>query len=275
MKKAILIIAVLQNFYFLSGQNQGIITGKYYQTIIDIPVTEYNLLNEKSTDIKYISKRGQKFAAYEVKDSFLVIKFWEFRDTTNLSCKKKIMIRNSSELDPKKIGFNTNDKYFLVRLTDFNMKTRDFYGSGVSFVWGFSVLPFKTRLGNQNRDFIFETGFQLGSNVGCEYQFRSKIKHSIGMLAGVGISTIAVSPETTNNYIDVSNTVGALTPSLGAVYSYENYQLGLFVGFDIMGGEMGKNWQYTGSPWLGFGLGFSIFQKNKSEERVKQGQGSK
>jgi len=265
MKKAFLIIAFLQFVYFLNGQNQSMITGKHYQTLVDIPVKEYDLLNAEPMDTKYISKRGQKFTAYEVKDSSLIIKFWKFRG---------VDIQNEAKGDGYNyIGLNTDHKYFLVRLTDFNMKTREFYGSGVSFVWGFSVLPIKIRLGNQNRDFIFETGFTLGSNVGCEYQFRSRINQSIGLLAGVGISTISVSPETTNNYIDVSTTVGALTPSLGAIYSFDNYQVGLFVGFDFIDGEMGRNWQYTGSPWLGFGLGFSIFQKNKSEASVKQGQG--
>jgi len=112
----------------------------------------------------------------------------------------------------------------------------------------------------------------LGVNAGYEFQFPSVSKQSLGVLLGVGISAVNITPETVNNYIDKNITTGAFTPSLGLVYSYESFQVGLFSGLDIIPGELGQNWDYKNKPWLGVGLGFTIFQKNKIDNSSEQKQ---
>jgi hypothetical protein len=232
---------------------------------MDIVVQEFSLINNDTINKKFIARKNTKFTAYESKNNKLLVKFWNYKNSTE----QNVEANNNGG---KYISNETNDKYFLIDLADFNNKTSEYYGDKNSFVWGFSLLPIKLRFGGANRPFNYETGFSLGTSAGYEYQFKSRVKQSIGVLFGIGISTVGITPETVNNYIDKPTTVGAFTPSLGFVYSYENFQIGVFSGYDKIPGELGKNWQYRDSPWLGLGLGFTIFQKNKSADSKIQTQ---
>jgi hypothetical protein len=266
MKSQILTFILILFSVKAFSQEQGNITGKFYITNIDIVVEEFNLTKNETTINKFIAKKSTKFTAYEIKNNKLLVKFWNYSGN-NQSQPKESIIEGY-----KYISNETNDKYFLIDLADFNNKTSEYYGSNHSFVWGFSLLPIKLRFGDANRPFNYETGFSLGTNAGYEYQIKSRVKQSVGLLFGIGISTVGITPETVNNYIDKTTTVGALTPSLGLVYSYENFQIGVFSGYDIIPGELGKNWQYRNSPWLGLGLGFTIFQRNKTANSSNQTQ---
>lgn len=190
----------------------------------------------------------------------MLIKFWDY-GPDGIQEQPTIEL---SQFEYRYISGYTNGKYFLIDLEDFNKKTSEYYGSSKSFVWGFSTLPIKIRFAGNNRSFQYETEFNLGINVGFERHIKSRVKQSIALLGGVGFSAIDISSETANNYTGEPTTVSAFTPSLGLVYSYESFQLGLFTGLDIIPGEHRKSWNYTNKPWLGVGLGFTIFQNNKT-----------
>ena len=49
--------------------------------------------------------------------------------------------------------------------------------------------------------------------------------------------------------------------SLGMLYQYETFQVGVFTGVDVIPGELGRNWKHQGRPWIGFALGVSLFTK--------------
>ena len=268
MKTKLLIFLSIFSVSFLKAQENGNITGKYYITNIDIVVNAYNLLDTTIVEnSKYIAKKGTKFTAYEIKKgNQLLIKFWDYTDSRQSEPK------NNNEAVYNYISEGTNGYYFIMNLEDFNKKTSEFNGKNHSFTWGFSTIPIKLRFKNENAPFQYETGFSLGVNAGYEFQFQSKTKQSLGLLVGVGISTVNITPETVNNYIDKSTTTGAFTPSLGIVYSFESFQVGLFSGLDIIPGELGQNWDYRNKPWLGVGLGFTIFQKNKTDKNTEQSQ---
>jgi hypothetical protein len=268
MKKIILIIFVILFNLDAIAQESGNITGKFYITNIDIVVKEYNFLEpEKELNTKFVAKKGTKFTAYEIiKENQLVIKFWDFKGKTQKQQK------SNENKNTQLISEDTNDKYFIISLDDFNKKTSEYNGYNQNFTWGFSTIPIKLRFKNSNAPFQYETGFSLGVNAGYEFQFPSVSKQSLGVLLGVGISAVNITPETVNNYIDKNITTGAFTPSLGLVYSYESFQVGLFSGLDIIPGELGQNWDYKNKPWLGVGLGFTIFQKNKIDNSSEQEQ---
>lgn len=253
---------------FANAQESSNITGKYYITNVDFVVDEYNILDARKLDnAKYIARSGTKFTAFEIlENNKLLIKFWHYNNSTQSEPK------NSIENLYNYISEETNGKYFIINLDDFNKKTNEFNGTNYNFTWGFSTLPIKLRLKNNNAPFQYETGFSLGVNAGYEIQFQSRTKQSLGLLLGIGISTVNITPETVNNYIDKNTTTGAFTPSLGLVYSYESFQVGLFSGLDIIPGDLGQNWDYNNKPWLGVGLGFTIFQKNKTDNANKQKQ---
>lgn len=273
MKTQLLTLILILFSTILFCQEKGNITGKFYIADVDIVVEEYNITKEKTivNPKKYIAQRNTKFTAHEIIDKKLLVKFWKYKDNTENSASNQTQPVTPEE-EYKYISINTNDKYFLIDLEEFNKKTSEYNGSNHSVIWGFSTLPIKLRFSGENRPFLYETGFSLGINAGYEYQFRSRTKQSIGFLLGIGVSTIAITPESVNNYVDESSTAGAFTPSLGIVYSFESFQIGLFTGYDIIPGPLGENWVYRNSPWLGLGLGFTIFQKNKTTNASTQEQ---
>lgn len=246
---------------FVNAQQYGNITGKFYITNIDFVVEEYDFIKKEATGTRYIVIKGTKFTAYELTNqNELVVQFWHFNsDGTQTEKRKRSLISGMPYITEE-----SNGKYFIIDLDDFNKKTSEYYGANHSFTWGFSTLPIKLRFGGMNRNFEFEKGFSLGINAGYDYQFKSRIKQSIDVLFGIGISTVAITPESVSNYIDKATTIGAFSPSLGVVYSYESFQIGLFSGYDFIPGELGKKWVFRNKPWLGLGLGFIIFQKNKT-----------
>jgi len=304
MKKLYSLLILLISGNFLYAQEKGNITGKYYVTDVDIRVTKFNLLTDSvEKNSYYIAKSGTKFTAYEIKGDKILIKFWNFRDSSNtfntsntlfgktdsngLNDTILLGIKNQNQPSPNQqkndssryqnyyISYLTNGEYFLIDAKDFNTKTSEFYGRTSSFAWGFSTLPIKLRFGGKDRPFEYSTGFSLGINAGYEYQFKSRVKQSIGVLLGMGVSTVLVSPESTNSVINKSTTTGAFVPTLSLLYSYSHFQIGTFVGADFIPGEIGKNWVYRNSPWLGLGLGFTIFQRNKSDAGREPNQGSR
>jgi len=258
---------------FSYAQEKGNITGKFYILDVDVVVREFDLIQDafNGEDLSFIAKSGTKFTAYEFKeDNRLLVKFWNFKTE---SSGEQEQPRIESMTSYQYISKATDGGYFLMDLEDFNKKASEYYGFQHGVTWGFSTLPIKLRFGGDDRQFQYATGFSLGVNAGYEWQFKSRVKQSLGLLMGIGISTVAIDPETvTDDYIDKSSTTGAFTPSLGLVYSFENFQIGLFSGIDYIPGEMGDKWVYKNQPWLGLGLGFTIFQKNKTESGESQSQ---
>lgn len=266
MKTQLLTVILILFSTILFSQEKGNITGKFYITDVDIVVEEVNLIDKTKPIKKYIAQRNTKFTVYEIIEKKLLVKFWIYGEIDSTIVELKIKTGYDY------ISFDTDGKYFLMDLEEFNKKTSEYNGSNHSVIWGFSTLPIKLRFSGEDRPFLYETGFSLGINAGYEYQFKSRTKQSIGVLLGIGVSTIAITPESLNDPEAESSTAGAFTPSLGFVYSFESFQIGLFSGYDIIPGPIGEKWVYRNSPWLGLGLGFTIFQKNKTTNTSTQTQ---
>lgn len=263
MKKIVFIL--LACFWFSgvsNAQEQNNITGNFYVTNIDIPVVQFDLAEGSPIiDVKLIAKRNTKFTAYKIVGDSLVVKFWDFLDSQSVGGQSQPLVGR------KYISKETNGAYFLMDLEDFNKMTAPFFGSKHSVVWGFSTIPIKLRFKNKSSDFDFETGFTLGVNAGYEYSFRSRKEQAIAFLMGFGVSTV----EVYQTGVEPS-TSGAFTPSLGVLYAFENFQIGVFTGIDVIGGSEGDAWGYNNKPWLGIGMGFTLFQKNKTGNDSEQSQ---
>lgn len=249
------------------------ITGKFYITEVDVKVTNVNFNDMRIKGDYYIAKRGTKFTAIQVVDenNEVLIKFWNFDKKAKKP--KQFQPGSKSNNTYNYIDATVDGQYFTITTEDLDRKTSAFNGSGHSITYGFSIIPIKLRPGNITRTFQYTNGFTLGVNFGYEYAIRSRKQQSISALGGVGISSVEISPETTNQFIDDKvQTSAAFTPSVGIVYTYEKFQAGLFIGMDKIAGELGKHWIYQKKPWIGVGLGFTIFQKNKTEAAENQNQ---
>lgn len=59
---------------------------------------------------------------------------------------------------------------------------------------------------------------------------------------------------------DESITKGLVSLGLGTTYSLNNINIGVFYGWDYSIGENSEKWNYNKKPWLGLGIGYSLFK---------------
>lgn len=133
-----------------------------------------------------------------------------------------------------------------------------------ALTFGAVVLPFKVR---PNYDaFTFSTDFGVSVFLGRKYRVNHYRPHFISFGGGIGLSTIRINQKNTNakladNPLDVS----AVTITYGTIWELGRVQAALLVGHDWInnsnnvGPAQGYNWIYQGKPWIGVGLGYSIF----------------
>ncbi len=258
----------------------GILIGNHYITKADILLAEWNMTGASSfEDSNKIAKSGAIFTIHKIKDSSLIIKFWMFSKKSSTK-KNWCQSNDSSELakdsvpptdncsSNKYIGYHTNEKYFVIDIKSLNTYATPYNGRSNNFTWGLILFPTKIRFANgSGGSFNFTDNFTLGTTAGYEIGFAGVKNYSLSILGGVGISAINVDSSTTHGYVKNSITASAFTVSAGVVYSYEKMQIGLFYGWDFMSGNLGNKWVYDAKPWLSVGIGFALFQKEKTSSK--------
>jgi hypothetical protein len=63
-----------------------------------------------------------------------------------------------------------------------------------------------------------------------------------------------------------SRSVISFSPGAGAVYNYLNFNVGLFIGWDIGLGNTAQKWNYSNKPWFGFGIGYNLAMLKRKED---------
>ncbi len=138
------------------------------------------------------------------------------------------------------------------------------------------TLPLKYRFKNEDDDISeeFTTAFNVnlfgGFSFGTTKFFHRKkvgnktINRKITLGALLGASTVELNSSNTSAADDplgegVKITKGLRTLGIGAVYSYNKINFGLFIGSDKSIGKDAKKWNYNNSLWFGVGLGYSLF----------------
>lgn len=178
--------------------------------------------------------------------------------------------RNVAELNQHFFGSETNPIYFKIPVADFPERCEE-ATLRHTFTLGVVTLPIKMRFGGKNgegqqlRDFTFNGDINLGLSAGYKYTRGGKYSHNL--LTGIALTSVPVSAATTNNLIADETNLAAITWHLGWLFSVDNFQFGAFTGIDFLGGEAGRQWSYRNQPWLGIGIGYSIFQPKKTTDK--------
>jgi hypothetical protein len=166
-------------------------------------------------------------------------------------------IRVLSFKDPDKIIFRQpgTDQFFLKRSFDIDVMTL-----------GFKYRPSTVNLPRQlNTDFNGNVylGYRLDRfkvrNEKTPFGLRSKFSHR-GITAGVfgGLGSTAISPWTTNNLsLDEYNGF-ILSRGLAVMVGFNNYTVGLGVGWDYLTDRDKKIWIYQNKPWFGLTIGLNL-----------------
>jgi hypothetical protein len=168
--------------------------------------------------------------------------------------------------------------YFYIPCTIFDSSVKYKELNNVQLSFGIPVIGVKMRFGNGEdeddpRYFNLERDINLGFLVGAKFVLSKKRDLAAHILIGPSTSYVAVDSVSTNGFVSESANKFAFSPTVGLMFQFNNLlQLGVFSGFDILPGEIGRKWAYRNSPWLGFGLGFNLFSSefnNKADKKNK------
>lgn len=158
---------------------------------------------------------------------------------------------------------------FFIPLIDFSNNCTSIYPRANSFTWGFLTLPIKLRFGNKAAPFTFEEKVNFAISLGWKWQQPSTTYIANNLLAGISIG----GGVRADNKDGTSSSPAAITASIGYMYQYDKFQVGIFTGLDFLSQTTNINWQYQGKPWLGFAIGFSLFGENQTQANKTQTQG--
>lgn len=165
-----------------------------------------------------------------------------------------------------------NSTYFIT-LKNRQKKWLPFTEFTVSSV----TIPLKYRFKDESEDIgeeftsAINLNFLLGYSYGnTSFMFRDKVgnKSNTWKLSGgviLGASTVKLNSSNTSsaeNPIESGNSVdqGLFSFGFGTTYSFNKLNFGLFYGWDYSLGDASNKWNYNGLPWLGVGVGYSLFK---------------
>ncbi len=84
---------------------------------------------------------------------------------------------------------------------------------------------------------------------------------TVGPILGVSVVTLN-SKNTLGEVLEDTETLnkGLVSMGLGLTFTFNKFAGGVFYGWDYAVGEYSNNWFYNKRPWIGLGIGFSLFK---------------
>lgn len=172
-------------------------------------------------------------------------------------------------------NFGDYQIYFKVAKSTIDKHT--YYKEGASLAFGVINFPFKARF-NPISD--FSGSFNFGTAVGLRFAKKNFRNWTFSIIAGQSISNVSLDNASVakNSHLLVDNNdFSALTLSIGPLIAYNNVQIGLFVGRDMLTRQNQStfNWTYNKEPWFSVGLGYAIFstsgkKKNNENQTIQK-----
>ncbi|MCU7549853.1 hypothetical protein OCK74_12045 [Chitinophagaceae bacterium LB-8] len=273
MKKVVFSLAMATATIAIKAQDNNLIKRNFI-TSADMVVTFYDYVKEKEDGRKVIFPTGWKFRVVDIKDNKLILKQWTTKNSPftnqNLSGTKLDSVNNiyqriesfNQQINrPNYASPKDDEKFYSIDLDDFNAKVDPYYAKGWDFTFGVMTIPIKLRKGNEDkgRFFNYEEKFNIGICTGLKYSFNSRKNRSLNFLINTSISNVQVDSLSTKGFVEKGSSTGAFTFASGVVFQQDSFNIGLLLGWDKVPGVMGRHWGYDSKPWVGVGIGFSIF----------------
>jgi hypothetical protein len=149
-----------------------------------------------------------------------------------------------------------NTQYFLLNQSDFAGICSPFTPKSIfSITLGTFTTPFKFRPTKS----IFTNSLSLGA--AAYFNWAIGTNNSIGFVAGISATSVTLDSLSTKGTIRTDTERPALTPSLSFVYTYKmiNFTLGTGIDYVNKTSVVERSWIFNGKPWIGFGIGISLF----------------
>lgn len=136
------------------------------------------------------------------------------------------------------------------------------------WTFGTVILPLKLRFGdtdskgNNLRYFDFTSEVNVGLSIAFRLSRGNTRTIDTYCFLSLNLSSIPVDSANTHGFQKTKTNASAISPTAGVVINFKNSGLQLIgtIGMDFMSGELGRKWTYTNQPWIGIGVGFSIFK---------------
>lgn len=177
----------------------------------------------------------------------------------------RVLDKYISQVDP-------NIKFFSMKKADLLLATELPSETSVKsgFVYGPLIIPIKVRLPSKRTTFDVTSDVNLGITAGHKFAWiKNDRPNELALIGGVSISSILMDSSTTEGYLKTENKIAALTATIGIVFMKDNFQIGLMLGQDFPSGRVSKDWIYRKVPWIGFGLGVTLFNNNNRATRMR------
>jgi hypothetical protein len=155
-----------------------------------------------------------------------------------------------------KSGTDDNVQFFLLAKADFDAYCAQYVKTpNWTLTFGSSTTPFKFR----NHPSLFTTNLNLGANISLQRKVGPDF--TVGVIGGISLSSITLDSFSTNGTVTASTDRPAVTPTADLILGYKNINLIVGLGWDIVNRttSLEKSWIYNGKQWIGFGIGFSLF----------------
>lgn len=220
-----------------------------------------------------IAMKGYLFTIEKEKlDGSVVIKFLKWKKDTVRAEKfnsfkepvKKKMLNDKKKMVDS-IVYVDIPRFFLISKDDSLKYSKFVKQKKWNITFGTITTPFKFRFSPS----VFTNNLSLGASANISYQLLDEFY--VGGVFGLSLSSVTLDSASTNGFVTVNTERPAFTPSLHLLLGYKQINLLVGVGWDIINknSDIEKSWIYDGKPWLGLGLGISLFNQN-SEKTVTQ-----
>lgn len=158
----------------------------------------------------------------------------------------------AAELDP-----SGNTRYFEITNSQASVSISSYADTVARWTVSLGALttPFKLRPSKG----LFTSNLNLGTAVSIQYQ--ASVNWAIGGIIGLSLSSVTLDSASTGGLLSTPSERPAITPSFSALVSYKNINFTLGVGIDYINTETNieKAWIFNKKPWIGFGIGLSLF----------------
>lgn len=239
---------------------------------------------------------GQAFEiVYEI-GNFSIIKFWPVKGQKNkglisyllkdanqsdgarapLDSLEYLEIKGLRAVTPKvnkpnkdSTVYDLSRTYYLVSTQLILSQSKEFDNKNNTWNIGLLALPVKLRpFATEPGQFDFTDGFSVGTTFSwtIHHNWRTGFTHNLLLYAGLSSYT-ADSSKIREKREDYK--IAAFSPAIGWMWEKNGVQLSLLTGFDFPAGSIQQKWVYRNKPWIGIGLGLSLFKISNSESTGK------
>lgn len=223
--------------------------------IIDKPIAIYSDEVKSDLTLKYL-EGNVKFKVLKISDTTVELMALPFEVKSQTQRAEFLKTYPDERLKSDYY----NDKVYTISLKDFiAFATAVDEKDRLSI--GLLTLPFKAR---PQEDFSFDTEFNLSTTLNI--RLFDLAKSSLNYQLGAGIGSVNLNNTNAAGLeSEDAQQVATLTFFNGLMLQYKKVQVGFYLGVDQINNQKKNDWVSNGNIWLGFGIGYDLFNISLSK----------